>query len=680
MITMIEQSWAASWYIYIIMIAVFLLGIIFTVRLAVYALSFKKSASALRSDDDLIHAIRAYLSSPEQPATPLFKLKVLQKTFEEYRDERIRMSGAKDGHSFVAIDDFFNANQLDEIGISGICDLIPGTMTGLGILGTFLGLVLGISGFDTASTEAITSSISGLLSGMGTAFLTSIVGVFFSLVFSYLHKIIYDYANKNLELFINNFHEKELDGHDNSTENQLLGYQQQQTDFQLQQTELLKTFAGIVSEAVSKSISDTMKSELTPIFNRMEQTIEMFGKFASTQQKEGLDQVVQEFIRCMNDSLKGQFEELGRTIQSLCEWQRSSVLQMQKIVDGICDTSTEIEKINEISKQTIVEMNRFVTQLNELQSKINEETELARQQIEKGNEINERQAGYIDKLVECQTSIGDLATHVQAEADAVQKSVDLISDHCKTQIDGITDAAKQSMETLSDSTKVLVESSHQQMQSLAATAESEMQMLSETASSLSEDNHNQLLALTKASSEQMRQLSAAANAVMQNSQQQITAAITATQTQSDSLMQATNDFVEFVQQEHQTLVQAVNKEISGLSNFAGQTTSQMQSATAGMENAAKLLDKNLDDVLGRTFDSFDKNLADISQHLSGTIADVRDATDALPHVLNESQKQYQTVLAQLVKDTQSYSAAMNQLTAAINKKLSSLNREEGNRQ
>ena len=677
---MIEQSWAASWYIYIIMIAVFLLGIIFTVRLAVYALSFKKSASALRSDDDLIHAIRAYLSSPEQPATPLFKLKVLQKTFEEYRDERSRMSGAKDGHSFVAIDDFFNANQLDEIGISGICDLIPGTMTGLGILGTFLGLVLGISGFDTASTEAITSSISGLLSGMGTAFLTSIVGVFFSLVFSYLHKIIYDYANKNLELFINNFHEKELDGHDNSTENQLLGYQQQQTDFQLQQTELLKTFAGIVSEAVSKSISDTMKSELTPIFNRMEQTIEMFGKFASTQQKEGLDQVVQEFIRCMNDSLKGQFEELGRTIQSLCEWQRSSVLQMQKIVDGICDTSTEIEKINEISKQTIVEMNRFVTQLNELQSKINEETELARQQIEKGNEINERQAGYIDKLVECQTSIGDLATHVQAEADAVQKSVDLISDHCKTQIDGITDAAKQSMETLSDSTKVLVESSHQQMQSLAATAESEMQMLSETASSLSEDNHNQLLALTKASSEQMGQLSAAANAVMQNSQQQITAAITATQTQSGSLMQATNDFVEFVQQEHQTLVQAVNKEISGLSNFAGQTTSQMQSATAGMENAAKLLDKNLDDVLGRTFDSFDKNLADISQHLSGTIADVRDATDALPHVLNESQKQYQTVLAQLVKDTQSYSAAMNQLTAAINKKLSSLNREEGNRQ
>ena len=76
------------------------------------------------------------------------------------------------------------------------------------------------------------------------------------------------------------------------------------------------------------------------------------------------------------------------------------------------------------------------------------------------------------------------------------------------------------------------------------------------------------------------------------------------------------------------LVEAVDKEVSGLSNFAGQTTSEIQSATAGMENAAKLLDKNLDDVLDRTFTSFDSSLTDISQHLSGTIADVRDTTEA----------------------------------------------------
>ena len=59
---------------------------------------------------------------------------------------------------------------------------------------------------------------------------------------------------------------------------------------------------------------------------------------------------------------------------------------------------------------------------------------------------------------------------------------------------------------------------------------------------------------------------------MQNSKQQIEEAIKATQAQSDALMQATNDFSDFVQQEHKKLVEAVDKEVSGLSNFANQTT------------------------------------------------------------------------------------------------------------
>ena len=219
-----------------------------------------------------------------------------------------------------------------------------------------------------------------------------------------------------------------------------------------------------------------------------------------------------------------------------------------------------------------------------------------------------------------------LADNVKKEADAAQQAVDMLSDHCKDQISGIVDAAKQDMDALAASTS-LTEASHSQMETLAQTAESEMQLLSNTAAQLSEENHKQLMELTKASSEQMSVISEAANNVMQNSKQQIEEAIKATQAQSDALMQATNDFSDFVQQEHKKLVEAVDKEVSGLSNFAGQTTSEIQSATAGMENAAKLLDKNLDDVLNRTFTSFDSSLTDISQHLSGTIADVRDTTE-----------------------------------------------------
>ena len=236
--------------------------------------------------------------------------------------------------------------------------MVPGTMTGLGILGTFVGLVLGVGGFDTSTTDAVMVSITHLLGGMSTAFLTSIVGVLLSLAFSHIYKKYVDSTNQSLEDFVTAFHDKNLDGSSSNAENQLLGYQQQQT-------ELMKNFATVVSEAVSTSIANTMRTELVPIFDEMKSTVKEFSEIASQQQKDGLNQVVQEFIRCMNESLRGQFDELAATIQKTCEWQKASTEQMQKIVDSICDTSNEIEKVNAVSHQTVEEMNGFVTLLKE---------------------------------------------------------------------------------------------------------------------------------------------------------------------------------------------------------------------------------------------------------------------------------------------------------------------------
>jgi hypothetical protein len=63
-------------------------------------------------------------------------------------------------------------------------DAASGTLVGLGLLGTFLGLTLGITGFDNSSSEKINESIKLLLSGMGTAFLTSLIGMLLSLVYT----------------------------------------------------------------------------------------------------------------------------------------------------------------------------------------------------------------------------------------------------------------------------------------------------------------------------------------------------------------------------------------------------------------------------------------------------------------------------------------------------------------
>lgn len=67
-------------------------------------------------------------------------------------------------------------------------DTASGTLVGLGLLGTFLGLTLGVSNFDSSSSEKINESIQLLLSGMATAFMTSLLGMGCSLVFTFLDK------------------------------------------------------------------------------------------------------------------------------------------------------------------------------------------------------------------------------------------------------------------------------------------------------------------------------------------------------------------------------------------------------------------------------------------------------------------------------------------------------------
>ena len=60
---------------------------------------------------------------------------------------------------------------------AGFWSGLAGLFTGIGILGTFAGLTFGLAGIDTSSTSNLSSSISGLLGGMSTAFVTSLIGI-----------------------------------------------------------------------------------------------------------------------------------------------------------------------------------------------------------------------------------------------------------------------------------------------------------------------------------------------------------------------------------------------------------------------------------------------------------------------------------------------------------------------
>ena len=77
-------------------------------------------------------------------------------------------------------------------------DSVSGTLVGLGLLGTFLGLTIGIFSFNSQGADNINKSIQGLLAGMGTAFSTSLIGMFTSIVYTFIDKALRHRLHKNL--------------------------------------------------------------------------------------------------------------------------------------------------------------------------------------------------------------------------------------------------------------------------------------------------------------------------------------------------------------------------------------------------------------------------------------------------------------------------------------------------
>lgn len=124
----------------------------------------------------------AFKSSDVLNSLSSTKLSQLKDTYEQTINIQTDL-GTK---SNVPASEFFNEiNVCKEQGLNlRLLDTASGTLVGLGLLGTFLGLTVGIWNFDSSNTENIQNSIQMLLGGMATAFLTSLIGMSCSLIYT----------------------------------------------------------------------------------------------------------------------------------------------------------------------------------------------------------------------------------------------------------------------------------------------------------------------------------------------------------------------------------------------------------------------------------------------------------------------------------------------------------------
>ena len=104
------------------------------------------------------------------------------------------------------IDEVLNEDVLALYTWRGVIAQIPGTLTGLGILGTFVGLLLGLRNISFFTVEAALGSVQSILAGIDTAFYTSIAGVILSILFNIINNVLRNIMNRETGLFLEEFH------------------------------------------------------------------------------------------------------------------------------------------------------------------------------------------------------------------------------------------------------------------------------------------------------------------------------------------------------------------------------------------------------------------------------------------------------------------------------------------
>lgn len=134
--------------------------------------------------------------------------KDIKELWEEFSSSIIDIekeeNGLKVKEVYQTIDSeyFFNADTLlrEKMNFK-LLNYIPQSLVGLGLLGTFLGLALGLEGLHLSTQEAINNSVKILIGGVKTSFYTSLYGMYFSITFSFIINVyIGGYEEKIIKL------------------------------------------------------------------------------------------------------------------------------------------------------------------------------------------------------------------------------------------------------------------------------------------------------------------------------------------------------------------------------------------------------------------------------------------------------------------------------------------------
>ena len=521
---------------------------------------------------------------------------------------------------------------------------IPAILVGFGILGTFVGLVLGLIPFskiDFQNTEGIKNAIQELLSGVSTAFVTSVWGMITSLLFNGVEKLTIGGLNSE----ISNLH-RSLDNLFTLTVQEEIAFQQ--ADELEQQTAALKSFStdlandikGAMSEGRQEILSElnktveafstTMLEQLRPILERLMVAIEELRQEKEESSTEAIAKLIEQFQSSLSTSTVTQMEELARTVG---EASQSLKALPDQIGVMIASVQEQIDQNRELLKETSEEQTaQMKTMLNEMINTLQGVVEFA---ANRTSDQLDKQMGMMKNVSDesiqmLQKTIADLQQSIIETVTQQQDAIEKITSQTTQASTDATDRMSQLMDQITSRLSETVKAAENSINKLLEQQKGQIESFDSQI-----DSSREILTSAKEMLEQMNVSITSVHQMIETIKvfsNQLTTGADQLENAGKQLMQAGIVF----NQENEKYLIANRESIQQLGNLHGQTlqlinssTQRFQTIDEGLQGIFEQIEKGLNTYSASARESINTYLSDFSNQLSQAVAALSSSIEAL---------------------------------------------------
>lgn len=348
----------------------------------------------------------------------LFDNRFLDECYQQY----CRMA-KRNPDTSCDIRNFINEEVIENYVRRGILELVPDILTSLGILGTFVGLVMGLREFDPSGYEQMAGSVSPLINGIKVAFITSIYGISLSLAYSFDLRSEFANLSALTEEFLDTYYLNVRPPYEIDSLSRLLGHQKSQE-------EMTQELTGIFVEQMTKSFEQV----LTPAFGRMTDGINRVVDSFTRSQAQVMAQVCETVIGQMREELAADFSRISKSVTELekaqsgyTDFMDRSLMRLQQsflsfqedmsrtgeynsqAMDQLAAAQKEVLRINQEQKATYQDYIRFMYQSIEKFSEVWEKNSQALQ----GYSDEIARMGPVQSSLEMQRELASISSRLQ---------------------------------------------------------------------------------------------------------------------------------------------------------------------------------------------------------------------------------------------------------------------------